>query len=75
MTEQILQQNWEIYSPKLSDKTAPGWKLLYDEQARDTTLDETERVTMVLTLGHADTVRINADPRSSQRKGTIFLAE
>jgi len=66
-------QDWDRYTPKLDDPTAPGWKLLYDEFASDVTIDESEETTMVLTLGHADTARIQADPGTDAGKGTQYF--
>ena len=57
MVERMLAQRWEIYWPTLDDETAPVWQLLYDEEAAAIVLDETDEVTMVLRLGHADTAR------------------
>jgi hypothetical protein len=69
----ILAQHWDIYQPTLSDLTAPAWKLLYDEQASDIVLDESEDVTIVLRLSHADTIRINATPKTNEAKGTQYF--
>ena len=51
----------------------PEWELLYDEEASTVVLDETNEVTMVLTLGHNDTVRINAPPDTPASKGTQYF--
>ena len=69
----MLSQRWEFYQPKLDDMTAPVWQLLYDEQASTILLDETDEVTLVLRLGHADTVRINAVPGTKESKGTLYF--
>ena len=69
----MLSQNWELYQPKLDDMRAPAWQLLYDEQASTIVLDETDEVTLVLVLGHADTARINAVPGSNKSKGTQYF--
>jgi hypothetical protein len=69
----ILRQNWEIYTPTLDDTTAPGWTLLFDEYKERMSLDETQFMTMVLTLGHSDTARINADPGTRAAKGTQYF--
>ena len=73
MVDNILEQNWSFYQPKLAAMDAPPWKLLYDEQATDIELDSTNEVTMILKLGHADTVRINAVKGSSAAKGTQYF--
>lgn len=69
----MLSQDWEFYQPQLDNTTAPVWKLLYDEQEADIVLDETNEVTLVVRLGHADTVRINAAPRTNAAKGTQYF--
>ena len=52
-----MAQRWEFYRPSLQDLTAPAWRLLYDEQAANIVLDETDRMTLILRLSHADTAR------------------
>jgi len=69
----MLVQKWDYYQPTLADLTAPAWQLLYDEQASDIVLDETEAVTMVLRLSHADTARINAARGSPASLGTQYF--
>jgi hypothetical protein len=73
VTESLDQQKWEFYQPRLSKGEDPGWKLLYDEFAGDIRLEETDEVTMVLTLSHSDTARINAHPGSIESKGTQYF--
>jgi hypothetical protein len=69
----MLSQPWELYRPTLADLHAPVWQLLYDEEAATVVLDETEEVTMILLLGHADTVRIMADPGTAAARGTQYF--
>ena len=73
MVAGILSQDWELYQPRLDDMTAPVWQLLYDEQASAIVLDSTDEVTLILRLGHADTVRINAVPGSNESRGTQYF--
>ena len=73
MMDSMLAQNWAFYRPQLDDLTAPAWQLLYDEQASDIVLDDTEEVTMILRLSHSDTARINAAPGSAAGKGTQYF--
>lgn len=73
LVDGILDQNWDFYKPSLADITAPAWQLLYDEQAKDVVLDESDESTMILRLSHADTVRINADPGTVAGKGTQYF--
>jgi hypothetical protein len=62
MIKKMLDQKWDYYRPDLKDEKAPVWQLLYDEEAAEIKLDETDEVTMILRLSHSDTARIMADP-------------
>ncbi len=73
LVENLLAQRWTILRPTLSEVSAPAWRLLYDEEASTVVLDETNEVTMILRLGHADTVRVNAAPGTSESKGTQYF--
>ncbi|HAT3893002.1 TPA: restriction endonuclease, partial [Legionella pneumophila] len=73
LLKNILGQSWNFHNPLLDDLNNPAWKLLYDEQAANIILDESEEVTMVLALSHADTARINAKPGSNASKGTQYF--
>ena len=74
MVEQILAQRWEIRQPTLIEPdTAPAWQLLYDEESSRIMLDRTGEATMVILLGHADTVRINAQQGSRPARGTQYF--
>jgi hypothetical protein len=67
------QQGWSIYSPSLQNQNDPVWSLLYDEQARTIRLDDTDEVSLILTLSHADTARINAIPGSTAGLGSQYF--
>ena len=69
----VFKQRWHFYRPTLADRGAPAWKLLYDEMGGDITMDESEDVTLLLVLGHADTVRIQASPGTTEAKGTQYF--
>lgn len=69
----LLAQRWAIHRPTLREMDAPVWNLLYDEEASTVVLADTDRVTLVLRLGHTDTVRINATPGSSESKGSQYF--
>ena len=69
----MLEQPWNLHKPTLNDMTTPAWQLLYDEQASTITLDETDEVTMILLLGHADTIRINASLGTKESRGTQYF--
>ena len=69
----ILSQNWQLHRPTLNDMSAPAWRLLYDEEASNIVLDETNEVTLIVALGHADTVRINAAPGTVEARGTQYF--
>ena len=73
LMSQMLSQNWQLYRPTIQDMAAPVWRLLYDEEASNIVLDATAEVTMILILGHADTVRINAEPGTVQARGTQYF--
>ncbi len=73
MLENILIQNWEIYQPTLDDLNAPVWQILYDEQAANIIIDETDEVTMLLRLSHADTARIMAARGEKAARGTQYF--
>lgn len=73
LLESMLSQKWGFYRPTLADLTAPAWKLLYDEQAADITLDDTDEVTMLLRLSHADTARIMAARGTTAGKGSQYF--
>jgi len=49
----FMNQKWDYYRPTLSDRSAPAWKLLFDEIKQEVTLDDSEDVTMLLVLSHA----------------------
>lgn len=69
----VFRQRWHFYRPTLADRNAPAWKLLYDEMAGEISMDETEDVTLLLVLGHADTVRIQASPGTVEARGTQYF--
>ena len=70
-----LSQSWApsgttgLVVPRL----ALGWRLLCDEEAPAIVLDETDEVMLVVILGHADTVHINADPGTVEAWGTQYF--
>lgn len=73
MVGSLLGQNWDYYRPDLKDENAPAWQLLYDEEAAGIKLDETDEVTMILKLSHADTARIMADPGTRASLGSQYF--
>lgn len=73
MIQNILAQNWDFYRPTLSDESAPVWRLLYDEQACDIILDESEKQTLILVLSHSDVARIQAAPGTNAALGTQYF--
>lgn len=68
-------QEWDLYTPATPiDVLTPEWKLLYDEDQRTSSkIEEIEANTMLLMLGHADTVRINAEPGTTESKGSQYF--
>jgi hypothetical protein len=73
LLDSVFQQNWHFYRPTLSDRNAPAWNLLYDEEGGEVSLDDTEDATLLLVLGHADTARIQALPGTNASKGTQYF--
>jgi len=73
LVDGILAQKWDFYQPSLTNLNTPAWQLLYDEQAADVILDESDESTMILRLSHADTARINATPGTDAGKGTQYF--
>ena len=73
LVSSLLSQNWQLHRPELDDTSSPAWRLLYDEQASGIVLDETNEVTLIVILGHADTVRINAAPGTIKARGTQYF--
>jgi len=73
MIDNLTSQAWDRYNPVLDDLTAPVWRLLYDEFARDVVLDESEETTLIVTLGHHDTVRIQAAPGTVEGRGSQYF--
>lgn len=72
MISSMLGQPWDIHRPDAAE-TAPSWQLLYDETAAGILLDESEAVTMVMRLSHADTARIMAAPGTDAYKGSQYF--
>lgn len=73
MIDGMLGQRWDYYKPNLNDVASPAWKLLYDEQAAGLKLDDTQEVTLIMSLSHADTARIMADPGTNAGKGSQYF--
>ena len=76
LTTDIYDQNWMSYhlsKDDLDDTSNPVWSLLYDEISGSIKLDESQQVTMLITLGHSDTARIQAAPRSEAAKGSQYF--
>jgi hypothetical protein len=73
MITNMLGQKWDYYRPNLEDDNAPVWQLLYDEEAADIKLDETDEVTMILRLSHSDTARIMATPGTKASLGSQYF--
>jgi hypothetical protein len=76
LTDNFFRQNWDIYEPTLEDKSHPSWKLLYDETRGVPRLEEEEQdVTMLITLVHNDTQRIQANPPAGKGTQYFFLSK
>lgn len=73
LVNSIFAQDWQIHSLSLERPNDPGWDLLYDEQGAEVVIEQDQLQTMVITLGHADTARINAAPGSNASKGSQYF--
>jgi hypothetical protein len=73
MVTNMLAQKWDYYRPDLANENAPAWQLLYDEEAAGIKLDDTDEVTMILRLSHADTARIMATPGTRAGRGSQYF--
>lgn len=71
--QSLLNQQWDVYQPQLTDLEGPGWQLLYDEREAGISVEDTQLMTMLLTLGHADTIRINAIKGTEASKGSQYF--
>ncbi|GEM_PF-405601 len=70
----ITSQRWDFYRPLLAERSAPAWNLLFDEVGTARiALDTTQEVTMIVTLGHHDTARIQANPGDTEGLGTQYF--
>lgn len=69
----LFNQDWQWHRPSIENRSAPVWDLLYDEAESKISLDVTDRVTMILVLGKADTARVNAAPGTSAALGTQYF--
>jgi len=73
LMDSVFAQDWLRYPLDLNRPSDPGWALLYDEAAAPPTMDDAEKVSMIITLSHSDTARIQAAPGSRQAKGTQYF--
>lgn len=73
LIQNFFKQRWDIYEPSLEDKAHPSWKLLYDEVGKTYKLEDEQEVTMLITLVHADTARIQANPGDTAGLGTQYF--
>lgn len=69
----LKQQRWDTRQPILGNAADPAWQLLYDEQVRDLVQEEEDELTLIMTLGHADTVRVRAQRGTNAAKGTPYF--
>lgn len=74
--DSMFAQGWDIYKmdpADMTEKSNPGWKLLYDEVSSTVALEDDQQLTMIVTLSHSDTARIQADPGTNASKGTQYF--
>lgn len=72
LTKNMKSQGWDIYRA-VDDMADPVWTLLYDEEKRLISMDETQQVTMILKLVHNDTSRIMADKGTKAYLGSQYF--
>lgn len=74
LVENINKQKWDIYCLSGTASGNPAWGLLYDEMGTTTpALDESQEMSLIITLGHADTARIQAQKGSDTSKGSQYF--
>lgn len=73
LVDSMMRQNWTTHKPKALQSSHPAWKLLYDESPGALLIDQSEKTTMLIKLGHADTARIMAKPGTAASKGTQYF--
>ena len=73
LVDGMLRQTWTTHRPKTLKPNHPVWNLLYDETPGVLAIDQSEKSTMVITLGHSDTARIMAKPGTNASKGTQYF--
>ena len=70
----IFNQPWNIYHLEASDiETKSNRTLLYDEVYGVGKFEESQEITMIITLSHSDTARIQASPGSKAGLGTQYF--
>jgi len=77
MIKGFFQQNLQIHQCT-DDVANPCWNLLYSESDRKhrfeaDEIDDDDYEALIVTLGHADTVRIKADVGSNESKGSQYF--
>jgi len=73
LTNSFFKQKWDLFEPSLKDKNHPSWKLLYDEVGSTVKLGDEQEVTMLISLVHADTARIQANSGDTAGLGTQYF--
>jgi hypothetical protein len=69
----LSTQAWLSYRLTHDNFRDPGWGLLYDESPGIMLLDDSDRITLVVLLGHSDTARIQAMPGSRAGLGSQYF--
>jgi hypothetical protein len=69
----FFKQKWDIYEPDLVDKSSPAWKLLYDEIGGRIVIEDEQEITLLVTLSHADTARIQANRGDTAGLGSQYF--
>lgn len=72
----IMSQAWsryEVNPTDVSEKEDPVWSLLYDEVHGSVALTDDQESTMLVTLSHSDTSRIQAAAGTNAGKGSQYF--
>lgn len=68
----IEGQKLDFYKATLEEDN-PVWDILFDEDRGKSVEEQSLRQTMIMTLSHSDTARIQAEPRTNAAKGTQYF--
>ena len=73
LVDNMMKQSWTTHKLKELRPSHPVWNLLYDESPGAILIDQSEKSTMIVKLGHADTARIMAKTGTPASKGSQYF--